>query len=397
MRTAAGFANLAPPLGEPLDGKGKPLTPPAPAGWTWYEIAGAVCRDGSPTGFFVHDGSANKLLIYLEGGGMCSNASFCSFNPANANQVLSGDGQTVLGTALGAISGRQQPGVYTQADHTGPPRGIFDFQDARNPVRDWTQIYVPYCTGDVHFGSRKNGSVPGLDHQQFVGHLNMRLFMSRIVPTFQGKVSQVLLTGANAGGFGAALNLSMVQDAFGDTQVDALSDSGPPMDDKYMPVCMQKLWRDSWGFDDSLPPDCESCRQADGGGLLKIADYLFMKHPSTHFGMISSLEDEVIRLAYSVGANNCANSDTADPILLSVAQLVDPNILMPASEFTKGLVALRDAYRATGRLATFYKGGAAPNYDQHLFRPDFYETVNGTTLAQFTADFLGGGVTQVGP
>ena len=389
--------NLAPPMGEPLDGKGKTLNPPAPAGWTWYEIDGAVCRDGSPTGFFVHNGSTNKLLIYLEGGGMCSNASFCSFNPASASSVLSGDAQTVLGTVFGAINGRQQPGVYTQADHAGSPKGIFDFQDTRNPVRDWSQIYVPYCTGDVHFGTNKNGEVPGLKNQQFVGYSNMRLFISRIVPTFQGRVGQVLLTGADAGGFGAALNLSMVQDAFGDTPVDVLSDSGTPMDDRFMPVCMQKLWRESWGFDASLPPDCEGCRQANGGGLLKLADYLIAKHPTVRIGMISSIEDEVIRLAYSVGANNCANSDTANPIALTVAQLIDPNILMPASEFTKGLVALREQYVHTKQLATFYKGGPNPNLHQHLFRPDFYDTVNGTTLAQFMADFIGGGLTQVGP
>jgi len=396
-RTAEGFVNLAPALGSPLDGKGKPLSPPAPDGWTWYEIEGAVCRDGSPTGFYVHEGSANKLLIYLEGGGMCSNASFCSFNPASVNQVLSGDGQTVIGTAFGAIEGRQQPGVYTQADHAGKPRGIFDFGESRNPVRDWSQIYVPYCTGDVHFGTRKNGSVPGLSNQQFVGYLNMKLFISRIVPTFKDRVSYVLLTGANAGGFGAALNVSMVQDAFGDIPVDALSDSGAPMDDKFMPVCMQKRWREAWGFDGSLPPDCETCKQPDGGGLLKLAEYLIDKHPRLRIGMISSVEDEVIRLAYSVGANDCANSDTANPIALSVAQLIDPKILMPASEFTGGLTALRDSYADTGRLATYFRGGPTPNFTQFVFRPNFTETVNGTTVAQFMADFIAGQVQQVGP
>jgi hypothetical protein len=279
----------------------------------------------------------------------------------------------------------------------GPPRGIFDFTDARNPVRDWSQIYVPYCTGDVHFGSKKNGSVPGLSNQQFMGYQNMKLFISRIVPTFKNRVTQVLLTGASAGGFGAALNLSMVQDAFGDVPVDALSDSGPPLDDRYMPVCMQKRWRDAWGFDESLPPDCDTCKQADGGGLLNLADFLLRKHPKTRLGIISTVQDEVIRLVYSLGANNCAQSDTADPITLSVAQLIDPSLLMPADDFTAGLRALRDKYGPSERLATFYLAGANPNFHQHLFRPDFYEMFNGTTQAQFVSDFLTGKVLTVGP
>src|SRR5262249_7224863 len=149
----------------------------------------SVCRDGSEAGFFVHTGSANKLLIYLEGGGACSNDHFCAYNPSNVNQSLSGDGSTVIGSAFGVAATRQQPGVYTG----GVPSGIFDFANTGNPVKDWNQVYVPYCTGDVHAGTKQNGVVPGTltTPQQFVGSNNMELFMSHIVPTFQGSVNQV--------------------------------------------------------------------------------------------------------------------------------------------------------------------------------------------------------------
>ena len=68
-------------------------------------------------------------------------------------------------------------------------------------------------------------------------------------PTFKDKVSRVVLTGSSAGGFGAALNYSMVQDAFGNVPVSILDDSGPPFEDQQMPVCMQKRWREAWGFE----------------------------------------------------------------------------------------------------------------------------------------------------
>ncbi|HEX4351367.1 MAG TPA: pectin acetylesterase-family hydrolase, partial [Polyangiales bacterium] len=397
-RTAAGYVNLAPPMGDPLDGKGMDLTPPAPTGWIWYEIAGAQCRDGSATGFYVHSGTANKLLIFLEGGGACSNNGFCNFNPPNVASSLAGDGQTVLGTALGTIPGRQQPGIYTQADHTGAPAGIFDFSNTDNPFKDWSEIYVPYCTGDVHFGTMKNGTVPGLTTpQQFVGYLNMKLFIGRIVPTYKSKVDQVILSGSSAGSFGAALNLSMVQDSFGDVPVDVIADSGAPFDDMHMPVCMQKRWRDSWGLNDALPPDCADCRNSDGGGLRNLADFLLKKHPMAHLGMISRMQDEVMRLFFSVGNNDCMNYDTADPIGITLGQVLDPTALFPAQTYTDGLNELRTTYTPTGRLSTFWIMGPNPTYHQHLFRQSFYDSMNGSSIAAWASGFITGKIEQVGP
>src|SRR5262249_29110227 len=174
MGGAGGFIDLSPPLGPPLDpNQGTPLNPPPPAGWVYYQIAGAVCRDGSPNGIYAHFTASDKLVIYLEGGGACSSPGFCNFNPANLNQIING-GETALGSMV--VAGRQQPGTT----------GMFDLNNAANPFKDWNMIYIPYCTGDVHFGTKINVTVLGslLPPQQFVGYLNLKLFISRIVPTF---------------------------------------------------------------------------------------------------------------------------------------------------------------------------------------------------------------------
>jgi len=397
-----GFCDLSPPMGAALPATGTPLTPAPPSGWTWYQIDGAVCRDGSPTGFFVHNGSADKLVIYLEGGGACMNGNYCSFNPANANQILSGDGQTVFGTAGGAVAGRQQPGVYTNGAGL---QGIFDTTNAANPVKDWNQIYVPYCTGDVHFGTRKSAPVPGLTGaQQFVGYTNMQLFMGRIVPTFKSKVSRVLLTGASAGGFGAALNFSMVQDSFGDVRVDLVDDSGPPFDDQYMPPCVQKRWRDQWGFAGSLPPDCTECQSTDGGRLSKLSDFLLRKHKQSNVAFISTMQDEVIRLFFSAGLASCQNYDTASPAAIVLFQ-ADPTVYFAAQPYTDGLNALRANYVNTGRFSTYYMGGAAPNvqWHQHIFRSRFYDKGGANpspsieSIATFVTNFMSNKMEQVGP
>jgi hypothetical protein len=352
-------------------------------------------------GIFTRPSTVNKLVIYLEGGGACSNVGFCRFNPKNVNEVLGGDGSSDFGSAAGAIAGRSQPGVYSN----NVPSGIFDHTNAANPFKDWNMVYVPYCTGDVHFGTRTNVTVPGypsaapdardIAQHQFVGYLNMQKIIGRVVPTFSA-VTQVVLTGSSAGSFGAALNFSMVQDAFGNTPVTVIGDSGAPFNDQYMPPCMQKSWRETWGL--ALPPDCTECQSASGGGLLGMADFLMRKHPKAKVALISSTEDEVIRLFFAVGLNNCANLTTADPIATFIA-----GGLMPAADYTAALMALRTQYQSTNRLATWYTttGGPAPGlttYHQHIFRPSFYtEQGGGVVLAQFVTNFMSGTVAQVGP
>jgi hypothetical protein len=389
--TNPGFTNLAPPMGAPLDRLGSPLVPPAPAGWIWYQIDGAMCRDGSPTGFYVRYTNSNKLLVYLEGGGACTSPGFCTYNPKNVNERLAGDGETSVGSIGGAVPGRQQPGVFAG----GVMQGIFDTANAANPFGSWNMIYVPYCTGDVHFGSKPNATIPGLPTpQQFVGYANMKKFVGRWVPTFKNSVNHVVLTGSSAGAFAAGLNYSMVQDSFGDVHVDVVMDAGVPFKDQYMPVCMQQRWRNTWNLNDSLPPDCTECRQPDGGGLLKVADFLIRKHPNTKLGIVSALQDDVMRLFFSISNNNCAGYDTADPVVNFIAGI------FPGDQYQNGLLSIRNDYQLTGRLSTYYMGGPNLIKHQHIWRPRFYEgsaSPTGVSIAQWTSRLLNGQMTQVGP
>jgi hypothetical protein len=389
------FIDLAPPLGEPFDpSQATQVTPTPPPGWTWYEVDGTFCRDGSKNGLYIRHTDSDKLLIYFEGGGACTTKGFCHFNPQSVNHVLTGDGQTVLGTVFAVGPGRQQPGVY----NAGVLAGIFDDQNAQNPYKGWNMVYVPYCTGDVHFGSNENGSILNVpEKQKFVGYENNRIFMGRLAATFADSVEHVVVTGASAGSFGAALNYSMISDTFADAQVDAILDSGAPFDDAHWPACMQQAWRMTWGLNDSLPPDCDECFQADGGGMIGLADFLMRKHPTGNVAVISSLHDEVIRLFFAPGQNDCALITTADPFEITTSQLLGGTIF-PAPTYEAGLMGLRTSYQSTGRLATYLFGAPIDTLHQHTFRPRFYETVaGGKSMAQFVTDFLAGRVADVGP
>jgi hypothetical protein len=193
------------------------------------------------------------------------------------------------------------------------------------------------------------------------------------------------------------MNFSMVQDAFGDTPVDVIDDSGPPFDDKYMPPCMQKFWRDLWGYNPAFPPDCTECRQADGAGMLHLADFLMRKHPKAKIAMISSTQDEVIRLFYSMGLKDCSTITTADPVAIVLGQ-ADPTVYFAPQQYTDGLNDLRTRYVQTGRFASYYMAGANVTFHQHIFRARFYDaSVGSETIAQFVTNFLNGTVEQIGP
>jgi hypothetical protein len=415
MYPQTSFVNLAVTPGAALDPNENDTIPDggaAPAAWHFYGKDGALCRDGSPAGFYVHFASpaSSKLFIYLEGGGACSSATFCSHNPANIATTFSGGAQTQGQTVAGSLvfsTTPQEPYVATPASGgtAAYSPGIFDFTNAANPFKDWSGVYVPYCTGDVHFGTADNvtipsdGLLPALTNQHFVGHLNLKKFVARLVPTFPS-LTQLVLTGASAGGFAVGFNYGMIRDSFGpNIPIVALDDSGPPFSSQYLAPCLQKNWRKIWGFDAALPSDCAECAEADGSGLSNVWYYWFHKYAKGNVGLVSTMQDEVIRLFFAQGDSNCA-SDNATA--LELAQAAGGYTGM---QYTDGLNDFRTTFQCTGRLATYYIGGQNPSYmnptdHQHIFRDEFYKAITndgGVTMAQWTADLLAGKPELLGP
>ena len=345
--------------GEPSPYDGEPLPGADDGTWTWIDFPEAKCRDGSSTGIGVRYGTTPGLVVFFEGGGACFNALTCGANPANYG----------MGNFAGwAPAGGQQ--------------GIFDIGNESNPVADWSHVYVPYCTGDVHAGARPDGTLPDNPApQQFVGYLNIGHYLQRVVPTFLGNVDHVLVTGVSAGGFGAAFNYDRIADAFPGEKVTLLDDSGPPMADDYMATCLQKQWREAWGLDDSMPADCTDCFPADGGGIVHLGVYLGEKHKGQKLALISSLGDNTIRFFFGFGNDNC-------------------NTLLPNTseqKFTEGLHDLRDNWftAPADTWGTFFLSG-----QQHTWiGGGSYTTAqsDGVLLLDWITDLINGTVTNVGP
>jgi hypothetical protein len=89
------------------------------------------CWDGSEFSFWVREASPKKVVYYLESGGGFS-AETCA----------------------------PDRGFYKTKITARPTSGIFDFADERNPFADYSVVYVPYCTGDVHIGTPPGSTPP---------------------------------------------------------------------------------------------------------------------------------------------------------------------------------------------------------------------------------------------
>ncbi len=346
---AAACPSAGPFAGAPID---------SPRGeWTWIDVPGAKCRDGSQTGFGIRRSTkSNKVFLFLEGGGACFNTATCATSLHSFGKLPFSAWKRSLGKV-----------------------GIFDDDNAENPVRDWTAVYVPYCTGDVHAGSADGVVVDGAGDspQYFMGFRNIGLFLQRLVPTFRG-AEQVLLTGVSAGGFGAAFNYDQVATAFCPTPVALIDDSGPPMADPYLTPCLQRRWRETWRLDRTLPADCTECTGPDGGGVVNYATYLARKWPKARIGLISSVHDAAISTFFGFGSNECRL-----PVPLS------------GDKYEAGLVDLRSSYMPkTGLWGTYFVDSVMHTY---LYTGMYNTKVGGTKLTDWMRDMLEGRPADIGP
>ncbi len=320
---------------------GDPITAP-PMTWTAVPVAGAVCRDGRPTGFGINVATgSDKLLIFLEGGGACFNATTCaqapsSWAPTDAN----------LGTRVR---------VNALLDRSGT-----------GPFKDWNLVYVPYCTGDVFTGTTMSGYMG----QPQMGYSNFFKYLQRIIATFKG-LSQVVLSGSSAGGFGIAWNWMLTQDAFGTVPVLALDDSGPPMSPDYLSPCQEQRVAKLWGWADAIHPACTGCDAANGKVVRPLLQASLARAAGKRFALLSYDEDGVIKTFFAYGLNNCANWDS----------LLPP--AYPAGKYPQGLAELRQVWAGVPDAAMYVvKGGG------HTFLGSDLSRIQASTTSASMLDWV---------
>lgn len=308
---------------------------------------GMMCRDSSATGFGFRRGSTNRLLIFLMGGGACFNNTSCSNNPSSFSE---------------------ESFFYDFVDGTTTKNGttgVFSPHNPSNPFLNWTVIFVPYCTGDLHGGDTTNVRVSGVpEPQQFVGYRNMDRVLTILAANGASSASSIVLAGTSAGGFGTTNTYGLVADRLAPASVHLLNDSGPFLgaDSVFSPE-QEKLWRFLWKMESRritpsvIPAGCTACTH---DGLEHVLPYYAQKYPDHLFAFTSFTTDCVDRDLL------CKNNPTCTEADLACEGPAGPRI--DAQVYEDALFALRDSLLSN--FATFYPAGNGHTFIQKM---SFYD------------------------
>ena len=252
---------------------GEPFVAPDDT-WTYVEIEGAVCGNGTPLGVAVSlRSSSDRVLLYLQGGGACWDAGTCFALRSASHLEDTLDEATVLSEATSL-----DPYLFNRDPSVGP------FADANI-------VYVPYCTGDLHAGSNVHtyATATGPREVHHVGADNADLILARLSATVPAP-SRVWLAGASAGGYGVTLNFWRARARWPGTRVDVLNDSGPTIDQV---AARWTLAVAAW--DIQLPPGCDTC--SDGYSEI-LPHYARTISDEYRFGLLGYRQDGVIALYF---------------------------------------------------------------------------------------------------
>jgi hypothetical protein len=182
---------------------------------------GCQCSDGSKFNFWVREANRKRVVFYLGGGGACFSAETCA----------------------------PKRDLYktTVEDDPTEQGGMFHLDDGRNPFADYSFVYVPYCTGDVHIGDTTTEYAPGLTIRH-KGYVNGTAALDRLAATFPN-ATEVVVIGESAGSIAAPLYAGIVSDRLPDAKVTVLGDASGSYPD--VPR-INELFA-AWGIGSAIP------------------------------------------------------------------------------------------------------------------------------------------------
>ena len=198
-------------------------------GWNDIVANGAYCSDGTDYNFSVKPGDPAKALLFLQGGGGCWNGMMChpDLNPTYS--------------------------INLRNDNPENMNGIFDLENRNNPFRNHTVIYIPYCTADVHLGSKVGEyTVPRLENFpggefeiNHMGYPNAKVALDWIYE-YLTNPSEFMVAGSSAGSVAVPVYAALIKDHYANARVVGFGDaSGGYRGANFNPF-------DVWGIGDVL-------------------------------------------------------------------------------------------------------------------------------------------------
>jgi hypothetical protein len=295
----------------------------------WMDVPGMICGDGSQTGIAISHGRSDAVLVVLSPGGACWSATECN-------------------AEFKAFS-------KTKYDLYRPfvvPGTILDRALVGNPFSDWTVVFVPYCTGDVHAGDSTQDYGGSVGVWQHHGYRNLEAAVGAFTTTLP-RPAHLVVAGSSAGGFGALAAYDLVRAQWGapGTTAALLDDSGPTLVGSAIPSGLLAHWWSVWNLGGTLGTGCAGCET----DLSAIWPALHGRHPDDRLGFVSTLQDDTMIGFFT------------DPTLGATAQT--------GSQYQANVAALATALDGLGpsvasdRIGGSYAAGHALLFDKTFLSP----------------------------
>ena len=312
------------------------------------------CADGSEFAFWDRRTDPTKVVLFLNGGGVCWDATSCAFTsagPPGENDFYDWNLQS------------DGPGSNFDED------GIFDFANHDNPFADYSFMYVAGCTGDAHLGnvSQKYSDTLTVEHNGYVNGTAALDYLAENYPD----ASQVVVIGKTAGSIAAPLYGGLVADRLPDTKVTvvgAQSGAWPNNPDFNIDILDT-----AWGAYDTMPDWAVNGLTAGQWGIPTFWTQADLHNPD----LLLSRFDYAYDPHAAVEVTGWKHGDPPN---------IDP---VPNSDELAVIDANEMAIEATGANLHSY---TAPGEGHGLFEfADFYQLkVNGTRLVDWLDDLING-------
>lgn len=190
------------------------------------------CADGSEFAFWDRRADPTKVVLYMDGGGVCWTAKSCTFTSTDS------PGENDF-YDWSLESEDPEPG----------DQGIFDFARTGNPFADYSFIYVSSCSGDAYLGNVSQKYSPELtvEHRGYVNGTAALDYLAKHYPD----AAQVVVVGKTAGAVAAPIYGGLVADRLPNAKVTVFGAQSGAWPDN--PDFNTRILGKRWGAYNTMP------------------------------------------------------------------------------------------------------------------------------------------------
>lgn len=265
----------------------------APGEWTQVvlpsDLWGTRCADGTDYAFWIRPAPAgappDRILIGLEGGGVCVFGEDCAARAASS------------------------PYLFSALDNTAPEApGVGSLDPAESAFAEWTHVFLPYCTQDVFAGGGVDEDLGEIVVPRY-GAVNARAAIRAVrdwvwatveadpsrAPGYRPDGVQVIFGGWSAGSYGTLYNYAWVLDELGWPRTTAFPDGGLAIDNREAlgVRALGAVKIPAWGTLPFLPSYCFAGDCALGEEMARAISPRLLRYPEQQLLMLSHQVDDI--------------------------------------------------------------------------------------------------------